>query len=521
MLLDNITPVQEKDMFCFESAVAIVTSHLKRRYEMIFINAWKFDFSPKNSSLRQTNVSNVDMEYVDNWEIVNLLEKYHGIRITPYKKVKNVMRFLSNEMEKGYPVLVSSINAKDISPILVIGLDENRKEIDYIDLHSLYKDVSTKVMNTGNLWPGSMSCVTYSLISEEKKEIDWRQIIIDSAKQLSKSGNKANPLDAIRALAEYIRASFDLSAEMKRKENPLEIYIVQKIETAARSRFLFSKALHYLLEVHNIHGLPAIIDKFVELSNQWHLIKYLITKSFYSHRVDETFYGNIADKILEIADLEAELSNMLLNVARTDIETSAINLPENKPAPDSSVNEITFVDLRDYLNNRGFGTADNVCGADLSGLGQFFLRNETCEMEKWSVSQMEFGLPLVASNNYDNISCIGQTIYFVEGCYKSIMLLGCSVLGCFSEKALVHYENGDVEEVPIEFTNFVNQRPLFGEAIAWNGGIVEKKDHEMVISNNTGYLFAKTYYFKHGEPMKSITLPDYPNIHIFAISLGK
>jgi hypothetical protein len=517
MLLNNVELVKVKDMFCCETAMAIVATSLKHRYEMVFIDAWKFNFRPKNSSFGKASGFAVDIDYIKDWNIENLLEKYHGIRITWHEKNENALHLLRSELEKGIPLYVLAENNHEVPPIVIIGLDEDTNQLHYIDTHNLYNYSGVKVMDIGKWRP--KRCATYLPISEDKKELDWCEIITSKVKQM----NEAGTFNAIRDLAEYMRGSFDLLAEMQGKNNILEVYIVQKIETAARGRYLFSRSLNYLHELYDIQGLPTIIDKFVELSNKWHLIKYLLTKSLYSRRIDQTFYANIAAKFLEIADFETELANLLLDIAQNNGKTAAMELPQNRSisAIDNDIKEITFVDLRNYANNKGFGTMDNTCGADLSGVGQFLLRNEICTMEKWRVSQMEFHLPLVACDHGDNISCAGQTINLHEGCYKSMMLLGCSVVGSFSEKTIVNYQSGTYEEIPIGLTNFIDKIPLFGETIVWKGNIVENKEGKQVLSNCSGYLFAKTYFFKYSEPIKSIKLPDYPSIHIFAISLGK
>jgi hypothetical protein len=517
MILDNVELVKVKDMFCCETAMAIVATYLKHRYEMVFIDAWKFNFRPTDPNFGQASGFAVDIDYIKDWNIENLLEKYHGIRITWHDKTENALHLLRSELEKGYPVYVLAENNHEVPPIVIIGLDENTNEIHYIDTHNLYNYSGVKVMHTGNWLP--KRCATYSPVGEDVKEIDWCEIIIDKVKQLYDT----DTFKAIRAAAGYMGGSFDLLAEMQGKSNILEVFVVQKFETAARSRFLFSLALNYLNELYNIQGLTAITNKLVELSNQWHLIKYLLTKSLYARRINETFYAGIAAKILEIAAGEEELANMLLDITQNQVNPPALDMPPDRPAAtiNRDVNKVSFVDLKNYVNNQGFGAMDNTDGADLSGVGQFLLRDEICQMKKWRVGPMEFHLPLVASANDDNIACTGQTINLNEGCYKSIMLLGCSVFGSFSEKAIINYQNGDRQEIQIQFTNVIDKIPLFGETIAWTGNMVENQDNQRVISSCNGYLFAKMYDIKYGAPLKSIKLPDYPSIHIFSISLGK
>ena len=161
---------------------------------------------------------------------------------------------------------------------------------------------------------------------------------------------------------------------------------------------------------------------------------------------------------------------------------------------------------------------ENYQGEDLSGTRQFFIRDESCPREIWKAAQMEFWVPWLMSDNYDNISCTGQTILLDGGAYHRIMFAGCSVWGSYFGKATINYVNKDFEVIPIELTNVGENTPFFGETPLWKGKVAKNKENVSKFEF-WGYLYAKTYDLKQNNGIQSIQLPDYPNLHIFGISL--
>ena len=125
----------------------------------------------------------------------------------------------------------------------------------------------------------------------------------------------------------------------------------------------------------------------------------------------------------------------------------------------------------------------------------------------------------ILSNQYDNISCLGQEIYFQNDKYNEIMLLGSCEFGSFREDILLYQDDELKQKLQVCFTDWV-LAPEFGEEILWQG--------KMLIKEGKGYGFSKVYsthllgqrYFIQGNhEINKIKLPECPNMHIFAISL--
>lgn len=133
---------------------------------------------------------------------------------------------------------------------------------------------------------------------------------------------------------------------------------------------------------------------------------------------------------------------------------------------------------------------------------------------------MEFWFPELADGAKDNIACSGETITAPEGRYVRIMVLGCGDEGSFSEKMVVNYQDGTVEEIYLEFSCWWLPTD-YNETIACTGKLTSRLTGKVHITTHFARLYAQSYPLRYQDRIKSITLPDCPNLHIFGISLGE
>lgn len=93
-------------------------------------------------------------------------------------------------------------------------------------------------------------------------------------------------------------------------------------------------------------------------------------------------------------------------------------------------------------------------------------------------------------------------------------------MGDFIEKLTIVFSNGDSETIEIMFTNWCKV-PCFGERIALKCKAAYKNEMgEIENFANDRYLYGKTYNINPTNKIKLLKLPNCPNIHIYAISLG-
>jgi hypothetical protein len=138
----------------------------------------------------------------------------------------------------------------------------------------------------------------------------------------------------------------------------------------------------------------------------------------------------------------------------------------------------------------------------------------------WEIHDLKFKFPGLGERLNDNIVCDGQVITVPQGCYSTIMLLGCSEQGYFTESLTARYVGGASETVAFQFSNFDNLPAFPGELIAWKGPWL-KKLRGALHKTYYAYLFARKHRLNQENEMTQIILPVCRNIHLFAITLGK
>lgn len=101
--------------------------------------------------------------------------------------------------------------------------------------------------------------------------------------------------------------------------------------------------------------------------------------------------------------------------------------------------------------------------------------------------------------------------------YSNIMILASAVFGNFIDQIKLNFSDGKMEDVVINISEWWSDKPVYDEQIAWNGPVYKKKEGIF------GYTFANIYslnrLINRKGMIESITLPDCPYIHIFAITL--
>ncbi|OPZ90961.1 MAG: hypothetical protein BWY74_02129 [Firmicutes bacterium ADurb.Bin419] len=194
---------------------------------------------------------------------------------------------------------------------------------------------------------------------------------------------------------------------------------------------------------------------------------------------------------------------------------------EQKNSLDSDkYKEYKYIDLSEYLNNEGFGQSlSQSTTADLTKKGEYFLTNDLLERSTWTIDDMKFIFPQIIDGIKDNISCDGQTIQGFNGCYRSVMILGCSEWGNYSENLEIEYSNGDKDTLCINLSDWAFT-PVFNEKIAWSGQAAVRKDGETKLWDFTARLFAKAYKICDNKEIVKIKLPRRNNMHIFALTLA-
>ncbi len=520
MLLD-ISLKQEKDMYCVESEIATVATFYKRRYEMAFLDAWKFDFLPPEQSPEGTLGGRIYTGFIEDWWMWGHLEEFHGIRVLWNEDYvgKDIMYVVKTELEQNRPISVMMDSfylpwahqyEKDThyeTLMMVVGMEENG--IYCIDIHSLKRVV---LLPLDAFLKGHKQYTVFLPMRDETKEINWRKLFGDRAKRLLGEGYSINSFDSMRALADCVRDTMDFALEIKGHHHPLNAGIIRNIETLGRGRFLFSSAIKYVDELYHINNFDKLYENFKTISNMWHLVKYQMIRHFYTGSPDKAACKMIGEKIEEASVMEEKMAHLILECTEKGIVADTVKIPSKTAPSEEKVKDFVFVELKDYLNNKGTGEMTETYN---------FNTLDFEEMKAAGPDKLHFSLPCILEETYDNISCTGQTIKIPSGKYKSIMLVGCSFWGSFSEKMSVTYSDGEKKEFYIGFTCFDSGVPLFGESVFYSGNLIEVRKDIVRRGENKGHLFLREHALDANKEVTEIQLPNYPNILIYGISMGK
>ena len=529
MILD-IKPSHGYGYDCFEDSIVSVVSWWGREHQMMFADSWNFCFDHADSQYSMKLGDRIDIKGGAN---LNYLKKYHGIKVNYCNDVTNedAIEAIKKELSVNRPVILfidpfycafdrNYQKYHGTHVIIINGFNENNNNFYFTDCTYMKENIEFPVNTFMECYPRYM---TLELLDDYDKDINWYEYMKSLFFNLQNDSQNCNTFESIRKFADEIEKNLDFKVEMEGYYvNIFDAPLFTNVREIARSRKKFSNTLKYIGERYNVEELLLLSEKMSLLGSKWSVIESMIIKAYMTSDSTKTL-SRIVNKIRAMADDEEDAANLLL--VESEKYNSDINYltTVNKTSDTQAYSfkkDIKLIDLTDYMNNNGFGSLSSKENSpDLTSTGYYFLRQGLPEEKIWSVGEMRFKFPDLYDGVNDNISCFNQKIKIPAGNYHSIMLLGCAEQGDFCDRMIVEYANGKHEEIFIKFTDWAG-KPIFNETVAWQGEMVERngenvKIFEVYITS----IFANTYFLKCDGILKSIQLPDCPNIHIFAISL--
>lgn len=518
-------PIKNEEGYnCVDNILSAVAHWAGIDYELMFSESWGFAYNPQQGkNLTLGKCLNSCFENRD-----KLIEKYHGLKLnfcTPIN-TNDLLDIIKSELNKKKPV---SINM-DVFWCAWFKQGYQIYHAPHYVLVEEYDEISEILyckdgemacngaqLSISDLEKGSDTCLTFSFLENSKYDNDWRKIIKNAVDKLYST----NAFDAMRRFSIDFSNNFDIKKEVYGYEAFVgKAPLFKEISTIGACRKKFAKTLQYLSRTHNLQ-LYEISEMLQQVGDRWGSIFGMLMKSYYLPD-NISLITKIASKINKIADYEEQIANMLLEAVQTDYSVAPLrfnNSPHIKPI---RINEYTYIDFENYANNQGFSNSLSYdCKAEFSHGGKYFLTNGLPHNNNLVISDMNFLFPTISDNLNDNISCTGQIIPINLNNYFCIMILGCSELGSHSEYLDIRFEDGTIEEIPLEFTNWFISEPKYNEFIAWSGQCVIRSKFDVTVNPLQVHLFAKNYFLKTKGLIKELRLPYCPNIHIFAITLGR
>ncbi len=527
----DIKPVHYDFLTCLEDIVVSVAQWAGYRYELALSEVWSFNFNPPNSEEYYSLGESLEVFEKD---LEADLAKYHGIKVI-LKEANSFAEFievLRLELENGRPVLVSmdsflcpwdwNFQKRHIShTFLISGLDDSTSLLYCCDgFYQTYGIISKDELKSGfDAWYG-----TFSLEGAEEIQVNWGQILGNAIQQLKTDNGSVNAFNSMRRFADVLENTADIQNEIQGfEDNLFEAPFVKKLEKIAYGRRKFAKMMDYFAEETGLEVFAGSAADLERAASQWANVRALLIKEVFSK--DGSFKTRALVKIREIADLEEDIANRITWVYRNNI--NAMQYFSNryqthfntvKAENIFATSKIALSDLTPYFNNKAFGKSVSIdCRADLTGTGIYFLMESPPGDDIWKAGVMEFKVPDLLKQANDNISCNGQKVRIGNDVYQRIMILGCAEWGSFSDKIIVNYINGQVEEINVKFTEWL-YKPMYGEIIAWEGNAVERIGDNAQLMGAQVHMIAQKYDLKLRNKIDFLQLPDCPGMHIFAIS---
>lgn len=512
---------------CLENLVLAVAKLWKKDYQLMSADVWDFSYKTSEQdnmlSLGQS-VSNNAISNYDN------LAKYHGIsmKFVETSDYLEGLDVIKNELSNNRPVAIymdtfwcnwyKVLYKKLHRPhyCLVIGIDTETNDLYIVDSQMANEET---ILPIKEFIHGFEAYITFSNEDVDIKNFDWKVLLQNSLKKNKNIENLVNIFEEMRKFAVDISSKLDLQNEIIGLEKfPFKAKIFQELFTLGKRRKQYSRMLAYIGKLYDIKELDAFSSRMKLAGDRWSSIFGLLCKAYYMNN-DIKIINKIASKIEEAANDEENIADNLLEFCKygnNNLCNTSIEHINNK------MDIYCFLNLSSHMNNQGFSNSLlPTCSAQLSDDGRYFLADNLPTDKIWNIANMKFSFPTIFNNSYDNISCMGQIINVDQAMYNYIMLLGCSELGDYREHINIKYLDGFIERIPIEFTAWIKPQPSYGEIIAWTGSRAVRTENEVEVSSFAVHLYAKNYQLKHDGKVECIELPTCPNIHIFAISLGK
>lgn len=353
-------------------------------------------------------------------------------------------------------------------------------------------------------------------INKKSSNINYSSIIKESVERLEKSDFLSN----FQAFTEDFKEKFDYEKEFGNHEiNLWDVLFFRNMTYVAGARILYSRFVSFVADITKNQELYEIANNLMISKSKMDVIRSLLVKGRHSQYTDR-----MKDKTVSILESVMELErNIVDSLGRiTDsnefsgIDLDSVGLQEQEKIYVPELH--TFVNLEKHFNNIAFHSIiSNDCAADITGTGHYFLSENAPGGQVIKVNNMSFEFPYIKDNIPDNIMCQGQIIDLPEAKYRGIMFLGCCEWGSYVDYAKLNFNNSENLDIQINFSDWAIAAPIYDECVAWRGSVYDKTLFKILHEKNS--LFALFRPIHKNDQLQSITLPQCPNMHIFAVTL--
>jgi len=524
IILQNISPYKSKynyDYECFDVACISVIKSLNRDYELMYSQAWDFDYVQEDKShcLKDKIISY-------RGEIYDLLLKFHGIKIIKLEnKLFKSYKIIEENISNSLPVLVSidtyfcpwdnyhfMLEHDNLNHfIVIIGVNNDTRNFICIDHNysSNYQLLPFDYFNNGYM----NTIIVFNKI-EDYESPNCYELIISHLNNLLK--NKFS--NKIITFGSDLLNLHNIREQITLKNIPEDILFL-KLKLNLQSRFRYSEYLAYIANNHNDNKLMEFSTDVGELGFRWQSIYSLLIKSVLSGNSNHLKMAG--EKVIEIASIEYKYINKLLKSVdkKNNFTKGKITKNLNTNIDNINPDDLVYIDLSNSYNNKAFGNSIE-SSANITNIfdtPEFYLINEELRNEYLITKDIVYKLPPLMEELFDNISCNTQIIDLPLNRYRFVFFLGCSVFGDFLENIIFVYSDSKKEVKKLGLSDWDRNEPIFNENIVLKGNHVYKNK---LLGENV-YILGQKFFLDSNKNLVQLILPDCTNMHIFAITLIK
>ncbi|MFJ9372574.1 hypothetical protein [Streptomyces sp. NPDC101455] len=176
-------------------------------------------------------------------------------------------------------------------------------------------------------------------------------------------------------------------------------------------------------------------------------------------------------------------------------------------------------------NTRGSATSTAAPGGyqyDATRIRGFSLTHMSGTGGSGTVDGLGFTRPASPNGRPDNVSAAGQTVQLPQPA-SALSFVGSAVNGNQQTKATVTYTDGSTDAVDLSFTDWTVGGG--GGTVQYGNEVVARTAYRNVAGADKDpvvtYVFAtKLFAAPSGKTIKSVTLPDDPDLHVFTLAVN-
>lgn len=520
-MLSNVELINAAGMKCNDMAKASVARCFHRDFELMFADAWKFNYSGADSSVIGGNISVGENRFAEN------LSKFHGVE-TLTKDIsgqQECLDFLLSHLDQEMPINMGFDQAylpwaKEVRKKVPLRYTGNillwrydQDTLKCIDIHGSQQNESLPFSNFLE-YAGTVDKIKTNAFRKKHStdEFDLKEHIELTENYLFKTDGMFEQMAQYAGkIKETLNFQQEIDYTIKQGRNlatPNWIIMVADIIDVGRMRALYSLSLKYMADTYKNADLDNLSNEFKMLWSKWQLIVSVLVKSYYAKNYDNLNL-RVSNSMLDIIEEEKKLADKLA----ASITSSGYANKISHMIPDDETNiQYQYPDIRHFFNNKAFSTGLSGEKADFDGLGNYYLLKDVKGSEVVLGRKITFRIQM---GENDNIKCLGQSLK-VDLCgVRQICFLGACESGAFFGEFELSFQEEHSQKAILGFGEWRFGKCELGESLAY---VADRVYFNRVSEQEKGYIFFNTINVPN-ENVSEIKLPNCENMHIFAITV--